>query len=477
MAFNLRLDTKMSQSLVMTPRLQQAIKLLQYNHQELVTHIGEALLENPALETVPEAEGGIEDAQRSLEAKAERLDTEAAEQQNGATNEIDWDKFLAQVNDRGPSVPSGGTIHDELPPIETNLTYGESLADHLIEELHLIRCSDDERLAAEEIIGNLDERGYLDATVEGIAEELKMPVEDVEFARTMVMELDPQGCGAIGLAECLVIQARTRFPEDPTFEPILMNHLGDLERRNYPAIARALELDLEDVVEYHKMILELEPHPGRNYTTEEPRYITPDVYVTKMNGQWQVFLNEDGIPDLKISRYYEKVLQNGSKEDRQYIEDKLKGATFLIQSIHRRRSTIRRVMESILKFQADFFENGVEHLRPLILDDVAQDIEVHMSTVSRVTSNKYAHTPHGILELKFFFTTGVKQAIGGDMAAEAIKSRIKAMVSTEDAKKPLSDSAIAKALKEDGVSVARRTVAKYREQLGILSSKMRKQMF
>lgn len=477
MALNFKLDTRMTQSLVMTPRLQQAIKLLQYNHQELVTHIGEALLENPALETVPEAEGGIEDAQRALETKAEKLDNEAAEQQNGATNEIDWEKFLAQANERGPSIPSGGTVHDDLPPIETNLTYGESLADHLIEELHLLRCSDDERLAAEEIIGNLDERGYLDATVEGIAQELGMPFEDVEFARTMVMELDPVGCGAKDLAECLVAQARLHFPEDPTFEPILRDHLGNLERRNYQAIAKTLDLDLEDVVEYHRMILELEPHPGRNYTTDEPRYITPDVYVMKMNGEWQVFLNEDGIPDLKVSRYYEKVLANGSKEDREYIQDKLRGAAFLIQSINRRRSTIRRVMESILKFQRDYFENGVEHLRPLILEDVAQDIDVHMSTVSRVTSNKYAHTPHGILELKYFFTTGVKQDVGGDMAAEAIKSRIKALVAAEDSKKPLSDSAIERVLKADGISVARRTVAKYREQLGILSSKMRKQMF
>lgn len=478
MALDLRLDAKMSQSLVMTPRLQQAIKLLQYNHIELVTHINEAMLENPTLETVPDSEGGITDEQRSLETKADKLQTEAAEQANGAQeSSIDWEKFLQQMNDRRPSGPTGGTIYDDLPPIETNLTYGESLADHLLEELHLVRCDDEERAAAEAVILNLDERGYLDTTVEALAEELELSVEDVDFARKMVMEIDPVGCGSLDLGECLVAQARVHFPEDPTFEPILADHLHNLERRNYQAIARALDLDVEDVIEYHRMILELEPHPGRNFTTDEPRYITPDVYVLDMNGKWEVFLNEEGIPDLRVSRYYEKVLQNGSKEEKEYIADKLRGAQFLIQSIHRRRKTIRRVMESILKFQREFFEHGVEHLRPLILDDVAQDIGVHMSTVSRVTSNKYAHTPHGILELKYFFSTGVRQIGGADMAAEAIKSRIKHLIEAEDCKKPLSDAALERALNAEGVRVARRTVAKYREQLGILSSKMRKQMF
>jgi RNA polymerase sigma-54 factor len=478
MALDLRLDAKMSQSLVMTPRLQQAIKLLQYNHIELVTHINEAMLENPTLETVPDSEGGITDEQRNLETKTDQLKNEAAEQANGSEEgSIDWEKFLAQMNDRRPSGPSGGTIYDDLPPIETNLTYGESLADHLIEELHLVRCDEEERAAAELVIHNLDERGYLDTTVEALAEELEISVADVDFARKMVMELEPTGCGSVTLSECLIAQARVHFPEDPTFEPILTDHLHNLERRNYAAIARDLDLDVDDVIEYHRMILELEPHPGRSFTTEEPRYITPDVYVVKMDGKWEVFLNEEGIPDLRVSRYYEKVLQKGSKEEKEYIADKLRGAQFLIQSIHRRRKTIRRVMESILKFQRDYFENGVEHLRPLILDDVAQDIGVHMSTVSRVTSNKYAHTPHGILELKYFFSTGVRQQTGGDMAAEAIKSRIKALIEAENGRKPLSDAALEKKLNQEGVRVARRTVAKYREQLGILSSKMRKSMF
>lgn len=478
-SFNLRIEAKLSQSLVMTPRLQQAIKLLQYNHQELVTHIQDAMLENPTLEVVPEADGGVTDAQRALETEAGNLQREANEQQNGNTNEIDWEKFLAQMSDYRPPSGSSGMVYDELPPIETNLTYGESLAEHLLSELAVYRCAHDEREAAATVILNLDERGWLDAsvTVAALAEEMGIPEEDMEFARRMVMDLEPVGCGALSLSECLIRQAQERYPEDPTFEPILRNHLSDLERRNYAAIGKALELDLEDVVEYHKMILELEPHPGRNFTVEEPRYITPDVYVVKMGGEWQVVLNEDGIPDLKVSRYYEKVLQGGSKEDQEYIQDKLRGAQFLIQSINKRRKTIIEVTKSILKHQSEFFEVGVSGLKPLILEDVAQDIGRHMSTVSRVTNNKYVHTPHGILELKYFFSTGVKQSAGADMAAEAIKGRIKALVAEEPPQKPLSDSKLAKLLEAEGVRVARRTVAKYREQMGILPSKSRKQMF
>ena len=225
------------------------------------------------------------------------------------------------------------------------------------------------------------------------------------------------------------------------------------------------------------MIQELEPLPGRGFTGDDARYITPDIYVVNRQGEWYVTLNEDGMPDLRISKYYQKILKNASKSDKDYLLDKLRGAEFLIKSINKRRKTIRKVMESILKFQRDFFEHGVEHLRPLVLQDVADDVNVHMSTVSRVTTNKYVHTPHGTYELKFFFSAAVKQQSGGDMAAEAIKSRIRSLVSDEDPKRPLSDQAIANTLKKEGISVARRTVAKYREAMGILSSSKRKQLF
>jgi RNA polymerase sigma-54 factor len=481
MALDIRLEAKMTQSLVMTPRLQQAIKLLQYNHMEMVEHVQEAMLENPTLEAVPDSEGRVEsEGEKRLREKSEAQEADLSEQQNGEAEGIDWEKFLEHMSNQprntGASM-SGGTIHDDLPPIETNLTYGESLADHLMWQLQLAKCNPDEELAAAAIIGNLDHRGYLEVSLDEIITETELDPQMVEDALEMVQGFDPVGCGARDLSECLIVQARVAYPEDDMFERILADHLGNLERRNYQAIARDLDLELEDVHEYHKMIQELEPHPGRGYSGAEPRYITPDIYVKNFDGEWRVVLNEDGMPDLRISKYYTKVMKEASKSDKEYLLDKLRGAEFLIKSINKRRKTIRRVMESILKFQHDFFEHGVSGLKPMVLQDVADDIGVHMSTVSRVTTNKYVHTPRGIYELKFFFTAGVRQQSGGDMSGEAIKDRIKALIADENPKKPLSDQALANTLKKEGIRVARRTVAKYREALGILSSSKRKKMF
>ncbi len=476
----IRLEAKMTQSLVMTPRLQQAIKLLQYNHLEMVQHVNEQMLENPTLEAVPDSAGDdVADGERELRDKVNKETDDLVEQRNGDEGSIDWEKLIDQLAQNGRTSPSlGGTIHDDLPPIETNLTYGVSLAEHLVFQLHMIRCGEDEGAIAERICHNLDHRGYLRVPLEELAEAVGVDdLEVAEEALEIVQALDPVGCGARDLSECLIIQAKIHFSEDDNFPVILRDHLHNLERRNYQAIARDLSLDLEDVIEYHKMIQELEPLPGRGFTGDDARYITPDIYVVNRHGEWYVTLNEDGMPDLRISNYYQKILKNASKSDKDYLLDKLRGAEFLIKSINKRRKTIRRVMESILKFQRAFFEHGVEHLRPLVLQDVADDVNVHMSTVSRVTTNKYVHTPNGTYELKFFFSAAVKQQSGGDMAAEAIRSRIRGLVGEENPKKPLSDQAIANELKSSGISVARRTVAKYREAMGILPSSQRKQLF
>ncbi|MBT3222283.1 MAG: RNA polymerase factor sigma-54 [Proteobacteria bacterium] len=471
----------MSQTLVMTPRLQQAIKLLQYNHLEMVDHIQEQILENPTLEVVPDTDtGNVSDRERELLGNAQKSEQDVVDQRNGDEGNIDWEKLLNQMSlERGRGqTTTGGTIFDDLPPIETNLTYGESLADHLIWQLTMLRCSETEERVARAIAHNLDYRGYLEATEAEIIKAEKVTEEDFADALEIIHSLDPFGCGARDLSECLILQSKLHFPEDDMFPLILSpKHLRNLERRNYQAIARDLGLDVEDVIEYHRMVQDFEPHPGRAFSDDDARYITPDLYVDMRSGEWVILLNEDGMPDLRISRYYQKVLTEASKTDKEYLLDKLRGAEFLIKSINKRRKTIRRVMDSILKFQREFFDGGVQHLRPLVLQDVADDIGVHMSTVSRVTTNKYVHTPHGIFELKYFFSAGVKQQSGGDMASEAIKSRIKALVQNENQKKPLSDQAIANKLKEVGIRVARRTVAKYREAMGILPSSKRKQMF
>ena len=482
MALELKQSLKLSQQLVITPQLRQAIKLLQLSHLDLVDTVKQELMENPALEEIPGTQSvETSDAERALTDRTKDVQSDETERNNGAQNtDEDWLRILESYKSGPPrSSSSGGTNHEDLPPIEANLRSSKSLTDHLEWQLGLQHCTDDEREAAIRIINNLDEHGFLTMTIEEIADRCSVDLDDAEGAQMIVQSLDPQGCGSLNVVECLVLQAKALYPEDPNFVRILSEHLHDLEKRNYQGIAKALEIHLEDVIEYHKMIRGFEPWPGRGYSDAEPQYITPDVYVVKVGDEWQILQNEDGLPKLRVSNYYQKVLAGaGSKEDRKYIKEKLEAADFLIKSIYKRQSTIHKVVGSILRRQQDFFEHGVDHLRPMVLRDVADDVEVHESTVSRVTSNKYLQCPHGILELKFFFTAGVQQTGGGeDLSAMKIKNRIKQLIAAENPKKPLSDQSIVKALGEQDIQCARRTVAKYREALGILSSSKRKQLF
>ncbi len=481
MALELKQHLKLQQQLVITPQLQQAIKLLQLSQLDLVENIQQELLENPALEEIPGTEiPEKSEAEKALDASCVAVKSELIDQNNGKENtDQDWLKVLESYQ-TSPRLTGGirGTIHEDLPPIEANLVSTDSLSDHLRWQMRMQHCTEGERRAAAAMLMNLDERGYLILTLEQVAEEVEVDLEDAEGAQMIIQSLDPPGCASMDLAECLVVQARIRYPEDPFMVEIIQNHLGDFEKRNYQAVARAMGLDLEDIIEYHKMIREFEPWPGRGYVDVEPQYITPDVHMFKLGGEWQILLNEDGMPKLRVSNYYRTVLAGaGSKEDRAYIKEKLDSADFLIKSIYKRQSTIFKVVKCILDRQRDFFEKGPEYLTPMVLRDVADAVEVHESTVSRVTSNKYLQCPHGILELKYFFSSGVQQAAGDDVSAIKIKSRIKQLVGTENPKKPMSDQGIVKALEQDGIKCARRTVAKYREAMGLLSSSKRKRLF
>ena len=293
------------------------------------------------------------------------------------------------------------------------------------------------------------------------------------------MSFDPLGCGSRGLIECLTTQARFHWPEDPVILRILTERLSDLETRNYAALARALDLDVEDVVEYHKMIQTLEPWPGRDYSDGPPQYITPDITIEKIGGEWQIQQNEDGMPRLRVSPYYRRVLTGGqsTRAEKDYIKERLESADFLIKSIFKRQQTITKVMKCIMDRQEGFFDKGPEFLKPMILKDVADEIGVHESTVSRVTTNKYVQTPNGIFELKYFFNAGIQRVNGEDVAAEAVKSKIKKLVSEENPRSPLSDQELVDLLRRQNIKIARRTVAKYREGLGILPSNQRKQLF
>jgi len=363
-----------------------------------------------------------------------------------------------------------------LPSLEATLTRGTSLFDHLEWQLKLSHFTLEEDGIAMLIIGNLTPDGYLEDLLEDLAEEAGVTLELAESVLKRIQEFDPIGVAARSLEECLLIQARHIGADDDVVVGIITKHLANLEKKNYQAIAKDLGQPVEEIYEAAKVLKNFDPKPGREYTAEEPTYITPDVYVHKVGDKYFVVANDDGLPKLKISDFYRTALAGGAKA-REYIQEKLRSAQWLIRSIQQRQRTIVRVTESILKFQREFFDKGTAHLKPLILRDVAEDIGMHESTVSRVTTNKYVHTPQGIYELKYFFNSGIARTDGEDLASEAVKLKIKQIIGSESPQNPHSDQRIVELLKDQNIEIARRTVAKYREQLRILSSSKRRQVF
>ena len=482
MAIELRQSLKLSQQLVMTPQLQQAIKLLQLNRMELAEHIMGEMLENPLLEETQEEEKDRKEAKADQAQKAEDNRPQEIEPEKGqGTDDINWENYL---NSQSYQPGSGPKAADpDLPSFEATLTREDSLADHVAWQLQLSRTDPKEQEIGERIIGNLDENGYFTSTVEDIAAKLRVTPDEVEEVLLHIQEFDPLGVGARDLRECLLIQSR-QIPDATIIRKVIRNHLKDLERKAYPSIAKALKISQAEVIEAVKKISTLEPKPGRRFYSTDNHYITPDIYVHKMGDDYTIVLNEDGLPKLRISNFYQKVLRgnssNGkanSKDTKEYINDKMRSALWLIRSIHQRQRTIYRVTESIVKMQRNFLDHGIGQLKPMVLRDVAEDIGMHESTVSRVTSNKYVHTPQGIFELKYFFNSSVKRVSGADVASEAVKNRIKDLIGNEDAKRPYSDQEIVELLRQGNIDIARRTVAKYREMLGILSSSKRKRLF
>ena len=501
MSMELKQHLKMTQQLVMTPQLQQAIKLLQLSRMELVDLIRTEVTENPLLEDPSEgeedakAEGASPAEQAQLEVTPERKEPDKSEEVKGeeGANEIDWDQYLDHYQLQGHTAPSNrGLADEELPGYEATLTKKTDLVDHLTWQLRLSSFSPEEDEVAMLIIGNLDDDGYFKMpAVEGegedgatrdpivrVAFETGVGVEFAEKVLRKVQLLDPIGVAARDLRECLLNQVRAINADTPEIVAIIERHLKHLESKNYQAIAKDLKISIDEVVKAVKVISRLEPKPGRAYSGEEPQYITPDVYVYKMGDKYTTVLNDDGLSKLRISGMYRAALKNGKAgEAKEYIQDKLRSAVWLIRSIHQRQRTIYKVTESIVKFQRDFLDKGIAYLKPLILRDVAEDIGMHESTVSRVTTNKYVHTPQGIYELKFFFNSAINKTGGDEIASEAVKNHIKQIVAAEDPKRPHSDQKIVEILKGQGIEIARRTVAKYREVLGILPSSKRKKYF
>ena len=499
MSLELKQNLRLSQQLVMTPQLQQAIKLLQLSRMELQDLIRDEMMQNPLLEEPAgsegegegEAEAKTDGSQPALETEVDpeaQKPTEKMEEVKGeGQNEIDWDNYLNNYQ-LAHTAPSGSRgTSEELPSYEATLTKKTSLFDHLLWQIKLSAFAHDEERVAMLIIGNLDDDGYFKFEGEEgdpvlkVAVDAGVPIEVAGRVLHKVQMLDPVGVAARDLQECLLLQSRHLGVEGGLVGTIIRRHLKQVESKNYPAIARELKLPLEDIVASVKVISQMEPKPGRAYSGDDPQYITPDIYVYKVGEDYLTVLNDDGLSKLRVSNLYLNALKNGgAKGDgaKEYIQDKMRSAVWLIRSIHQRQRTIFKVTESIVKFQREFLDKGVAHLKPLILRDVAEDIGMHESTVSRVTSNKYVHTPQGIYELKYFFNSSIGSVGGGeDLASEAVKNHLRQIVAAEDVREPYSDQKIVELLRARGIEIARRTVAKYREVLGILPSSKRRSYF
>ncbi|MFB6262894.1 MAG: RNA polymerase factor sigma-54, partial [Bradymonadaceae bacterium] len=399
-------------------------------------------------------------------------------------DKIDWEEYLGEYSSNPmPSNNYKGYSTKDLPSYEETLSTTETLSEHLAEQLRLKELDEDQRHIGALIIGNLDDKGYLEeGSVERIADEADAPVEQVREVLEVVQQFDPVGVAARNLRECLELQAEVYHPDDETVHAIIEDHISDLERKSYSKVSRELGVDKEEVVRAAETIARMEPKPGRDYGEDEAQYITPDIYIFKDGDEYVASLNEDGLPKLKVSEFYKRELakkkeQDGDEEVKEYIQEKLQGAMWLIRSIHQRQSTIMKVTESIIDHQREFFEQGIQALKPMVLRDVADDIDMHESTVSRVTTNKYVHTPRGLFELKFFFNSSITRKGDDDLASEAVKAKIREIIADEDPENPLSDAKIAEKLEEENIEIARRTVAKYRKKMGILSSTKRKEVF
>jgi len=487
MAFELKQNLKLAQQLVMTPQLQQAIKLLQLSRLEMVDMINQEMEENPlleenAVEDFSEEEAPVEnDTLMTLqgdEIKAVEHTTEITGEGDGR-EDFDWDNYL---EDYGPVGTTYEKRDDDSPSWDNLLTKTPSLTDHLMWQLKLSNFTELEMRIGEQIIGNIDQNGYLAATIEEIALQECIEPSTVEELLYKIQTFDPPGIAARDLKECLLIQARMLGVQNPLIERIICDHLKDLEIKNYPLIARKLKVPLQSVMDAVSVISNMDPKPGSAFQEDRVQTIIPDVYVIKTGNDYKIVLNDDGLPRLRISNFYREIMAGleGSKEcetGKRYIKERVQSATWLIKSIQQRQKTIYKVAESIVRFQKDYFNNGIGYLKPLVLRDVALDVEMHESTISRVVTNKYMQTPSGLFELKYFFSSGISTSGGDAIASKSVKEEIRKLVSEEDPKKPLSDSEIVDCLGASGINIARRTIAKYREMMNILPSSRRKKYF
>lgn len=481
MSMGMKMSMKLSQQLRMTPQLQQAIKLLQLSRIELEAEVRNEINENPILEEVQDT--SADDLRTKAQITEELKAAEAAvsgEADPRKQEEFEWESYVESMYK--PPQSTGFDNNDEIMNYENIITTEQSLSDYLIWQMNLFGFNEEEETLVSILISYVNDDGYIQVPLEEIAKDESVELNELTEMLPFLHEFDPPGVGARDLKECLLIQAKHLQEDTHDLVNIIENHLSDLEKKNYAAIAKILNKDIQEIIEMSQIILGMDPKPGRAFVANDTQFITPDVFAYKVGEEYVVSLNEDGLPRLRISNLYRNLLKgetktDGEKTTHSYVQDKLRSAIWLIKSIHQRQRTIYKVATSIVKHQVDFFEKGPAFIKPMILRDIASDIGMHESTVSRVTTNKYMHTPRGIYELKYFFNSGISKTDGDSVASESVKIKIKDLVENEDPKNPLSDQKIVELLRKSGIDIARRTVAKYRDILKILPSSKRKKYF
>jgi RNA polymerase sigma-54 factor len=515
---SLRLQTSLKQSLVLTPQLRQRIEMLQMTSLELSELIQQELVSNPVLEEVQGDEEIEEISEKILDQNAngnEEIFTNGLDKDFSSFAETDenfsvdkesisgfdeqpdtdfdpeTEDFASEEKDSFEEIDFGREFQDYLDPgyktqefefkedapnFEQFLSSSESLTGHLEWQVHLCQIDRKTEEAAISIIGNLDEDGRLNATLEEIAEMCGCPAETVEQARQIVLRLDPVGCGAFDVKECLLTQLEVKGEGESLAAELIKNHLEDLQPHRLQHLSKITGIEIHALNEEINKIRRLDPYPGRRYLSEEPIYVTPEVYIEKIEDDYVIYFADDGSPRLRLSPTYQHLLEenNVSKETKDFIKDKMRSALDLLRNIEHRRMTIYRVVECIVRKQRDFLDYGTEHLKPMMLKDVAEDIGMHLSTISRVVNRKYAHTPQGVIELRRFFSEGMLNEDGEEVSTRILKMKIKKMIEEEDSRNPLTDDQIVKILSKEGFKLSRRTVAKYRDQMQIPGSRERK---
>jgi len=476
----LQMQLKQTQQLVMTPQLQQAIKLLQLSRMELLEMVNQELLENPVLDEAEttEAPGSFSiDRPETPPEEKDRKESDREEEVHILSipdNIADWEQYL----ESNQNLPYFIREEQEKPQFEAMVSRPETLSEHLEWQLTMTHVGPDEVAVGNAIIGNLDENGYLVSPIEEIMEHLGNVAQELGPGILEIIQgFDPPGVGARNLEECLMIQVRQLGLEGSLVEQLVVDHLDAISKKDFDSVARSLQVSKDDVIFAYDTLKQLEPKPGRPFGGTNSIYITPDVFLFKMEDEWVITLNDDGMPKLRINSYYRELLKRGAtmlQKDREFLLEKIRSASWLIKSIDQRQRTIYKVTKSILEKQRAFFEQGVRYLKPMVLRDIAEDIDVHESTVSRVTTQKYLQCPQGLYELKYFFNPGIQTVSGEMIASESVRAKIRDVIGAENPVRPLSDQAISDMLKLEGINIARRTVAKYREAMGLLPSSRRK---